>query len=511
VAKILLVEDDNNLREIYEARLSAEGYEIVAAQNGEDALVLAKQHHPDLVISDVMMPRISGYEMLDILRNTDELKHTKVIMLTALGQNEDKERAGKLGADKYLVKSQVTLEDIVNSAKALLADDSVGSPQFTTPDASDPLGMATTLPQDDTTLSSVSSVAATVTPLASPPEPPIEPTPGADTPAVEPATQPEAQPTAVEPMAEAPTAPPVIEPAQSAEEPFASTVVEPEQTTSTPPVAGEDPQPTTAIAPSTDPISVDELINEAPTAAEAPGEVTQAELSDAQSTETEQAAVEQQIASFAQSEPDATIGAPSTEPTPQPQHGNDAALTDALQTLTAEPATPAAHQTEVITSQGNSGGTTEDVPQTHDIEGLTGVTEVVEVPTEQHIDPAPSTSATVIQPVLSQPTSPATPQQSVANSTTSTSMTQTVVPTEMPQPVAEEPTVPENDGVNVVGKKVIQPLSSTTDKPDLEKLLAQEEAKQAGEVLPQPVVGEESAQTAPSKPQSGFDPNNIAL
>jgi DNA-binding response OmpR family regulator len=122
MAKVLLVEDDNNLREIYEARLQAEGYETVTASDGEQALVVAKDAKPDLVISDVMMPKISGFEMLDILRNTDGLKDVKVIMLTALGQSEDKARADQLGADKYLVKSQVTLEDIVKTAHQLLDD-----------------------------------------------------------------------------------------------------------------------------------------------------------------------------------------------------------------------------------------------------------------------------------------------------------------------------------------------------------------------------------------------------
>ena len=120
MAKILLVEDDNNLREIYEARLMAEGYEIVSASDGESALVVAKKERPDLIIADVMMPRISGFEMLDIIRNTDGLKNVRVIMLTALGQAEDKARADTLGADKYLVKSQVTLEDIVKAAAELL-------------------------------------------------------------------------------------------------------------------------------------------------------------------------------------------------------------------------------------------------------------------------------------------------------------------------------------------------------------------------------------------------------
>ena len=66
MAKVLLVEDENNLREIYEARLQSEGYETATASDGEQALVVAKEAKPDLVISDVMMPKISGFEMLDI-------------------------------------------------------------------------------------------------------------------------------------------------------------------------------------------------------------------------------------------------------------------------------------------------------------------------------------------------------------------------------------------------------------------------------------------------------------
>ena len=68
MAKIMLVEDDNNLREIYGARLLAEGYEIVSAKDGEEALALAVKEKPDLIISDIMMPKISGFDMLDILR-----------------------------------------------------------------------------------------------------------------------------------------------------------------------------------------------------------------------------------------------------------------------------------------------------------------------------------------------------------------------------------------------------------------------------------------------------------
>jgi CheY-like chemotaxis protein len=165
MTKLMLVEDDNNLREIYEARLQAEGYTIVSARDGEEALVVAKAEKPDLIISDVMMPKISGFEMLDILRNTDGLKDVKVIMLTALGQSDDQQRADRLGADRYLVKSQVTLEDIVKVAHDLLGD---GTPAETP---------ATPAPTD----------APAETPAAAPaPEPVAEPTP-ADEPASTPA------------------------------------------------------------------------------------------------------------------------------------------------------------------------------------------------------------------------------------------------------------------------------------------------------------------------------------
>jgi CheY-like chemotaxis protein len=162
MAKILLVEDDNNLREIYSARLQAEGYTIVAAKDGEEALVVAKAEKPDLVISDVMMPKISGFEMLDILRNTDGLKEVKVIMLTALGQSDDQQRADKLGADRYLVKSQVTLEDIVKTAHDLL--EGQASPA-TEPAAASPA------PAPEAAMPSAPAPVATPDPPATPPTP----------------------------------------------------------------------------------------------------------------------------------------------------------------------------------------------------------------------------------------------------------------------------------------------------------------------------------------------------
>lgn len=121
MAKILLVEDDINLRDIYAARFSAESYDVTTASDGEEALATAVKVKPDLIILDVMMPKISGFDVLDILRSTPEVKDTKIIMMTALSQEGDRARGEALGATQYLVKSQVTLEDVVQAAKTALA------------------------------------------------------------------------------------------------------------------------------------------------------------------------------------------------------------------------------------------------------------------------------------------------------------------------------------------------------------------------------------------------------
>ncbi|MBB1563366.1 response regulator [Candidatus Saccharibacteria bacterium] len=111
--KILLVEDDASLAAVYRARLELEGFDIKEVHNGEDALSAAVSYRPDLILLDVMMPKISGFDVLDILRNTPDTTNVRVIMLTALSQPKDKERAEKLGADDYLVKSQVVISDVV--------------------------------------------------------------------------------------------------------------------------------------------------------------------------------------------------------------------------------------------------------------------------------------------------------------------------------------------------------------------------------------------------------------
>jgi two-component system phosphate regulon response regulator PhoB len=111
--KILLVEDDLALATAYKVRLEAENFDIRHCPNGEEAMQVAIEYRPDLILLDLMMPRISGFDVLDILRNTPDTANTKIIILTALSQQSDQQRAKDLGANDYLVKSQAVVSDVV--------------------------------------------------------------------------------------------------------------------------------------------------------------------------------------------------------------------------------------------------------------------------------------------------------------------------------------------------------------------------------------------------------------
>lgn len=115
--KILLVEDDENLAAVYRDRLKLEGLDVKEVQNGEEALSAALEYKPDLILLDAMMPKVSGFDVLDILRNTAATANVRVVMLTALSQAKDQERAESLGVDDYLVKSQVVINDVVIRVK----------------------------------------------------------------------------------------------------------------------------------------------------------------------------------------------------------------------------------------------------------------------------------------------------------------------------------------------------------------------------------------------------------
>ena len=192
MTKIMLVEDDKSLREIYSIRLVAEGYEVVSAGDGEEALAMAVQQRPDLVLSDVMMPKISGFDMLDILRSTPETKNIKVIMMTALSSDDQRQRGENLGADKYLVKSQVGIEDVINAVHEVLGDKVTAGGETPATDA-----------PADAAATPAAPAAPTAEPAPATPESPAAPAaaPAPETPATP------AEPAPAAPAPEAPAAP----------------------------------------------------------------------------------------------------------------------------------------------------------------------------------------------------------------------------------------------------------------------------------------------------------------
>lgn len=119
--KILIVEDDKSLREMYQLRLSINGYDVLEAGDGEEGLNLAIKEKPNLILLDVMMPKMSGMDVLDILKSTPETKDIPIIVLTALMEESVKAKGLVYGADDFLVKAQTMPGQVVEKIEALLA------------------------------------------------------------------------------------------------------------------------------------------------------------------------------------------------------------------------------------------------------------------------------------------------------------------------------------------------------------------------------------------------------
>jgi CheY-like chemotaxis protein len=110
--RVLLAEDDRILRKAGEVSLRKKGYEVISAVDGDDALTKALEHKPDLVLLDVMMPKMNGFDVLFALKADPRLRDIPVIMLTNLAQPEDIKRAADAGAHSYLVKSNMNLDEL---------------------------------------------------------------------------------------------------------------------------------------------------------------------------------------------------------------------------------------------------------------------------------------------------------------------------------------------------------------------------------------------------------------
>ena len=118
--KILFVEDESALQKTFGDILKKEGYEVISALDGGTGLKLAKSKKPDLILLDLILPKMNGFEVLEKLKESPGTKDIPVIILTNIGRMEDIGRALELGAKTYLVKADYTLEEVVKKVKQAL-------------------------------------------------------------------------------------------------------------------------------------------------------------------------------------------------------------------------------------------------------------------------------------------------------------------------------------------------------------------------------------------------------
>ena len=185
--KIVVIEDDVALAEIYAVKLRAGGQNnVLVAHDGDAGLSLIQREKPDLVISDVMMPKMSGFDMLDILRSSPDTAETRVILMTALSGEAEQSRGNQLQADKYFVKSAATIDDLVVAAFELLAQLAPTGPTVTAPPVTAVVSSSTVGAQP-TFAAPVSTAASALTATPAPVAPttpvaPVAPTQSANAP-----------------------------------------------------------------------------------------------------------------------------------------------------------------------------------------------------------------------------------------------------------------------------------------------------------------------------------------
>ncbi len=118
--KILFVEDEPALQKTLGSALQEKGYEILPALNGEDGLRLARTEKPDLILLDLVLPKLSGFEVLETLKKEEATRNIPVIVLTQLEAAEDVEKVLSLGATTYLVKANYTLQEVIEKVQGAL-------------------------------------------------------------------------------------------------------------------------------------------------------------------------------------------------------------------------------------------------------------------------------------------------------------------------------------------------------------------------------------------------------
>lgn len=124
MAKILLVEDDPLILKIFTTRLNADGYQVLTAENGQDGLDKAFAEKPDVIVLDIMMPKVDGFGVLEKLRSTAPTQQIPILVYSNLWQEEEVARAKQMGATEFIVKANISPTEMVNKIKQYLSHSS---------------------------------------------------------------------------------------------------------------------------------------------------------------------------------------------------------------------------------------------------------------------------------------------------------------------------------------------------------------------------------------------------
>ncbi|MBU4338353.1 response regulator [Patescibacteria group bacterium] len=118
--KILIVEDDNFLVKAYQIKFERSGFNVFIAMDGEEGLKIVRKEKPALIILDLMLPKMNGFEFLKKIKSDENMKNIPVVALSNLGQRADQEKAISLGAAEYFIKTEHTLEEIIEKISKYL-------------------------------------------------------------------------------------------------------------------------------------------------------------------------------------------------------------------------------------------------------------------------------------------------------------------------------------------------------------------------------------------------------
>jgi DNA-binding response OmpR family regulator len=121
-AKILIIEDDRYISKMYQLKLSLEGYDVQVAENGQQGVDKVKEFMPNIILLDILMPELDGFEVLKIVKGEETTKNIPVLIMSNLGQEDHIEKGMKLGAIGYIVKSQYTPSKVVEKIKEVLGE-----------------------------------------------------------------------------------------------------------------------------------------------------------------------------------------------------------------------------------------------------------------------------------------------------------------------------------------------------------------------------------------------------